>query len=142
MNDVIAAASSSSSTPNAISQDPENCIDNPTQSTSLNGLAPNQSPQNTKIAKGVEATPDDNISMNTSSVTPTCVTSIASIVSPIVIPSFKVGMGNLSKQGFSKEDGTQQISTNASQGMIETCHLILLLFVSKRFANTNIHIEN
>ena len=127
MNDVIAAASSSSSTPNAISQDPESCIDNPTQSTSVNGLAPNHPPQNTKIAKAVEATSDDNISINTSSATPTCVTSIASIVSPIVIPSFKVGMGSLNKQGLSKEDGMQQISTNSSQGIIETSQSMILI---------------
>ena len=126
MNDVIAAASSSSSTPNAISQDPESCIDNPTKSTSVNGLAPNHPPQNTKITKAVEATSDDNISINTSSTTPTCVTSIASIVSPIVIPSFKVGMGSLNKQGLSKEDGMQQISTNSSQGIIKTSQSMIL----------------
>ena len=142
MNDVIAAASSSSSTANAISQDPEKCIDNPTHSTSVNGLAPNQPRQNTKTTEGVEATSDDNISINTSSATPTCVTSIASIVSPIVIPSFKVGMGNLNKQGLSKEDGIRQISTNASQGIIQTIHLILLLSYQNVFANAKIHIEN
>ena len=127
MNDVIAAASSSSSTPNPISQDPENCVDNPTQSPSLNGLASNHPQQNNKIAKVVEATSDDNISINTSSTTPTCVTSIASIVSPIVIPSFKVGMGSLNKHGLSKEDGMQQISTNSSQGIIKISQSMILL---------------
>ena len=133
MNDVIAAASSSSSTPNAISQDPENCIDNPNQSTSVNGLVPNQTPQNTKIIKAVEATSDDNISINTSSTTPTCVNSIASIVSPIVLPSFKVGMGRLNNQGLSKEDGIQQISTNSSQGIIETSQSMTLLSYQNTF---------
>lgn len=119
LNDVIAAAASA--TTNQLGED-QQCFDTKLSGSTKETLPIQSSPtEGLKIPKATfeipAQTPTIKPIIPSTSVSPTSATTITSIVPPIVIPSFKVGMGNLNKQNATDKTETLNTTSTSNSGM-------------------------
>ena len=118
LNDVIAAASSST---NQIDEAPQSNLTRSFDSSN-DSLQKNlsQPAECLKMSDNISKVLDKQPATPASAVSSASATTITSIVSPIVIPSFKVGMGNLIKHTATEEEILNTSNTN--NGMLSTSY--------------------